>query len=366
MYREHPLAKKSAEVRHFKTVDIVERLGMLSPEYIHIKRFAVEHPVSIFNASAVLENDTVVLYARIIVGYYMYVSAIVKIDIPLNDILTKTVPHTHYPAEIVIKPSVRQDIWGCEDPRAFMMNGSKHVIYTGRTIWYFNPVERRERTVPIMSYEDSEGRMKKVCAFIHPPELRGNVISDKDSFALRINNDVYLFHRPHVKLPDGREEFYAVVSSVDDKLKEYRCRVSEDFMLDEITVSNPTILLRKASFETKIGWGTPPIEVERGKYLMLIHGIDKYIEAYRAYAALIEFRKDEGFVPVAVTPTYIMEPREPYEVYGDRPYVVFPCGLIKLNHNEALTVYGAADYFVGFGLVDINELLGELDKGRLE
>jgi len=365
MYREHPLAKESAKVRVFKTYDIVERLGIIAPDYIHIKRFSVEHPIAIFNASAVLEDDVIVVYARIVVGYYMYISAIVKIEVPLDDALTKTISHTHYPAEIVIRPSVRQDIWGCEDPRAFMMNGIKHVIYTGRTIWYFNPVERRERTIPIMTYEDSEGVMRKVCAFVHPEGLRGNVISDKDSFALKIGNEVYLFHRPHVKLPDGSEEFYAVVSNVDDRLKHYRCSVSSDYMLEEITIADTTVLLKKANFEIKIGWGTPPIEVGRERYLMLVHGIDKYIEAYRAYAALLEYRKDEGFVPVAVTPTYIMEPKDPYEVYGDRPYVVFPCGLIKLSENEAIVVYGAADYLVGFGRMDINELMSELDKGKL-
>ncbi|HID47324.1 MAG TPA: hypothetical protein EYP47_01280, partial [Methanococcaceae archaeon] len=45
--------------------------------------------------------------------------------------------------------------------------------------------------------------------------------------------------------------------------------------------------------------------------------------------------------------------REPYESYGDRPYVVFPCGLAKLNRNELLImhfVFGHASFCVLVGL----------------
>ena len=75
---------------------------------------------------------------------------------------------------------------------------------------------------------------------------------------------------------------------------------------------------------------------------------------------------DEGFVPVAVTPTYILEPKTPYEEYGDRPYVVFPCGLVKVSRDEAVVIYGASDYSVVFGLIDLNELMAHLDEGRIE
>lgn len=60
-----------------------------------------------------------------------------------------------------------------------------------------------------------------------------------------------------------------------------------------------------------------------------------------------------------------MEPRELYEVYGDRPLVVFPCGLIRID-DKAIVIYGAADFVIGFGELDINEVLGILEKVKGE
>ncbi|RUM47967.1 MAG: glycosidase, partial [Hyperthermus sp.] len=54
-----------------------------------------------------------------------------------------------------------------------------------------------------------------------------------------------------------------------------------------------------------------------------------------------------------------------YEIYGDRPYTIFPCGLWQLNGKEALITYGAADYMAGIGLLNIDELKGLLDKGLI-
>lgn len=41
-----------------------------------------------------------------------------------------------------------------------------------------------------------------------------------------------------------------------------------------------------------------------------------------------------------------MEPKEIYEIYGDRPYVVFPCGAGIVKDKIYLT-YGGADSVIG-------------------
>ncbi|MEM4101061.1 MAG: glycosidase, partial [Desulfurococcaceae archaeon] len=61
---------------------------------------------------------------------------------------------------------------------------------------------------------------------------------------------------------------------------------------------------------------------------------------------------------------YIMEPRTPYEVYGDRPFTVFPCGA-QIVDDKVIVAYGAADYLVGFGAIDLAELMSALEKGRV-
>ncbi len=60
-----------------------------------------------------------------------------------------------------------------------------------------------------------------------------------------------------------------------------------------------------------------------------------------------------------------MEPRTIYERIGDRPYTIFPCGLWPVNKEEYLISYGAADYTCGIGLLRLNDLQAELDKGRI-
>ncbi len=366
MYKEHSVCNRIYNIREFKTTDIVKRLGILTPKNIHLRNFPIDTPHAIFNATGIKENDIVEVYARIITGYYMYISAIVKIEILLDDILSGMVSNTHYSAEIVIKPDVKQDIYGCEDPRAFTLDNEQYMIYTGRTIWYFNPVVRKERTLPVLAYKNKD-LWEKICVFVHDEKFRENVISDKDSILVKIDDKLLLLHRPHVILRDGTESHLCTVSEFDvNILERIKNKKDKKHTLDEVVIKNPTIIMKESEFEVKIGWGTPPVELSKNKYIMLLHGVDKYIEAYRAFAALFEYRKDEGFVPIAITKEYIFEPKEIYEIYGDRPYVVFPCGLIKINKNELLIIYGAADYFTGFGLLRIDDLLSILDKGNLE
>jgi len=59
-----------------------------------------------------------------------------------------------------------------------------------------------------------------------------------------------------------------------------------------------------------------------------------------------------------------MEPRESYEVYGDRPFTVFPCGMCRLD-DKLLISYGAADSAAGIGEIDLIRLMEILDSNRI-
>jgi predicted GH43/DUF377 family glycosyl hydrolase len=129
--------------------------------------------------------------------------------------------------------------------------------------------------------------------------------------------------------------------------------------LSEILLSNTEICIKSAKFEDKIGWGTPVVKVEK-EYLALLHGVDRDTQWYKAFAVLLD-----GDARIkAVTRYYIMEPRESYEVYGDRPFTVFPCGLCKLD-DKLIISYGAADFACGFGEIDLSELMSMLDANRI-
>ncbi len=358
MFKRAPNTREASSKRVFETQDIAKRLGVLAPERTYINNHPIGRPIAIFNPAALLsENgDFLEVYARIIVGYYMYVSAIMKIDILLDDVLSGRVSTNYYSGYIVIAPSTKYDIWGVEDPRTTRISDKRITVYCGRTVNYFNPAIRKERTLPVMAYSRNGSKWIKRAVFVFPSHIRGHIISDKDAFVYVLpSGKTVLFHRPHT----DDDNHYLVISEIPSEA------LSDGNKVEEFSVSNTHIVLDPAPFEIKLGWATPPIPVSNQEYLVFIHGIDKEIEAYRAFAALLKEGKDSPLYVTAVTPTYVIEPREPYEIFGDRPYVVFPCAALKID-NQIVMLYGAADYVVGFASIDLTHLLELLDKGRVE
>jgi predicted GH43/DUF377 family glycosyl hydrolase len=129
--------------------------------------------------------------------------------------------------------------------------------------------------------------------------------------------------------------------------------------LREVQVSDTFTVFEPADFEQKLGWATPPVKAGK-ESLILLHAVDKETRCYRVLAILINA---QGRV-TAVTPHYIMEPRKIYEIYGDRPHIVFPCGAQRID-DKILISYGATDSVVGIGEIDLSELMSILDKNRL-
>ena len=358
MFKSAPNIANINKAREFKTHDIVKRLGVISPNRLHIKNHPIDTPISVFNSTIIIKGDKALLYSRIIMGYFMYISAIVRIEIPLDDIFSGAINISHYPCDLVLYPTTKYDIWGAEDPRITEVNGKMCITYVGRNINYFNSAITKERTLPIVSVAtDKQGKKwNKLSIIVLPSDIRNNVISDKDAFIIKSREgDLLVFHRPH--MADGN--YYLTISKLD-----MQALTTQDIREQE--VRDLVNVLTPSEFEIKLGWSTPPIEVEPNLYLLLIHGVDKYIEGYRVFAALVRYDRDIGPYIEAITPYYIMEPKTSYEVYGDRPFVVFPCGLCKVNKSKAIITYGAADYVIGFGELDLDELLSILDKYRFD
>lgn len=348
-------SKRVAEVN-----DIVVRAGVIGPDHVILHNYPINNPISVFNPSIYCGNDYVHVYARIILGYYMYVSSIVEIKIPWEDIIYGYVEMNSYSGDIVVYPTTKYDIWGTEDPRVNVIDGKLFMTYTGRSINYFNPHIRRNRTLPVTAiYDDKRRKWVKKYVFFPSEKVFGEVISDKDAFLYRVNDKTYLFHRPHL----SDDTFHLLISTIDLSRNE---ESGEDSGLREIVVDNAKTVMLIPRFESKIGWSTPPIPVNSygDKVILFLHGVDKDNVVYRVFAVEMTLKPNEITVD-AVTPNYIMEPRTPYETIGDRPLTVFPCGAIKFNKHHILITYGAGDYMVGFGLIELNMLLAELDKGRI-
>jgi len=324
--------------RENKTVDIVKRLGVLTADRVHLTNHAADNPVTIFNPTILIENDDLKIYARIILGYFTYTSAVIELELPIAEL--NYISEGHYSGRIVIHPDNRYDIWGVEDPRACIIKGKAVITYSGRTVNYFRP--GLERVLPTVAVREDNG-WKKVRVFTFSGE---KVVSDKDAFLADVNG-LTLFHRLHTQ----SDEYHCITNDVP-------ADVLTGKKLVKSTLSNARIALKAASFEDKIGWGTPPVKVGK-EYLMLLHGVDNN-QWYKVFAVLM----DKNTKITAVTRCYIMEPRESYEVYGDRPFTVFPCGLCKVD-DKLLVSYGAADFASAIGEIDLSRLMSLLDKNRI-
>ncbi|AAC07180.1 glycosidase [Aquifex aeolicus] len=339
------ISRKILEKRRFETKDLVKRLKVITGHDIHIQNYPVETPRVAFNPSIHVFENRLRIYARVVMGYYTYTSAIAEFDIDLEELYNPE--RKTYEANLTVLPNIKYDLWGVEDPRVYEIDGKLFMTYTGRTVNYFRTDIRTERTLPVTArYEN--GQWKKIAVFRMPEDIRSFVVSDKNAFLVKTDK-LMLYHRLHML----NEKFYLAVCNVPEEVL-----YTNEFK--EIEIGENITIMEEAPFETKIGWATPPVKVGE-ENLVLIHGVDKELTAYRVFAVLMN---KEGYF-TAVTPFYILEPKKIYEVYGDRPFVVFPCGIQRLE-NKLLISYGGADTVVVIGEIDLEELMNILYENRID
>jgi len=88
----------------------------------------------------------------------------------------------------------------------------------------------------------------------------------------------------------------------------------------------------------KIGISTPPIETEHG-WILLYHGVSTG-SIYKVGAMLLSY--DDPRKILARTDQPLLVPEEEYELHGQVPNVVFPCGAVVIDGIIYL-YYGGAD-----------------------
>jgi len=123
-----------------------------------------------------------------------------------------------------------------------------------------------------------------------------------------------------------------------------------------------------------IGSGPPPVKTRRG-WLHVYHGVAGHFGSSNIYQAgvfLLDLRDPSRVL--GRCRRNILEPREPYELAGQVPNVVFPSGMIvegydaegfALPEARVMVYYGAADTVVGLAVTTVAELLAACDEGPL-
>lgn len=128
----------------------------------------------------------------------------------------------------------------------------------------------------------------------------------------------------------------------------------------------PVLAGRFHYWDEYIGSGPPPVKT-RGGWLHIYHGVATHFGSaniYQAGVALLDLRDPSRVI--GRSRGNILEPREPYEICGQVPNVVFPSGLVveefdregfALPSSPVMLYYGAADTAVGLAVGTIGELL---------
>jgi len=128
----------------------------------------------------------------------------------------------------------------------------------------------------------------------------------------------------------------------------------------------PVMSGRPYYWDELIGSGPPPIKTREG-WLHIYHGVATHFAAsniYQAGVCLLDL--DDPSRVLARGRNNILEPREPYELIGQVPNVVFPTGIIVEGHDDGgfarsgsavRLYYGAADTCIGLAETTVGRLL---------
>ena len=128
----------------------------------------------------------------------------------------------------------------------------------------------------------------------------------------------------------------------------------------------PVMAGRLHYWDERIGSGPPPVKTRAG-WLHIYHGIATHFAASNIYqAGVVLLDLNDPRRVLARSRANILEPREPYELMGQVPNVVFPSGMIVEDYDEAgfarpeslvRVYYGAADTVVGLVTTTIADLI---------
>jgi predicted GH43/DUF377 family glycosyl hydrolase len=222
-----------------------------------------------------------------------------------------------------------EEQWGVEDPRITRIDELDAWVIAYTAFGPGGPAVALATTTDFVSVK----RLGVVCS----PE-------DKNASLLprRVNGEFVMFHRP-VSTIGGRADVW-ISRSVD---------------LHSWSAPEPVFGARPGGWwdSARIGVGPPPLETPHG-WLVVYHGVRQTVAGaiYRAGLALLDL--ENPAVVLKRCDEWVLSPAEDYELSGDVPGVIFPCGLIHDAAASQLRLYyGAADSRIGLAVADYDEVI---------
>ena len=226
-------------------------------------------------------------------------------------------------------PARPEESWGVEDPRVSWAADLDAwvIVYTS-----FGPGG------PGISMATTQDfRTIKRLGMVRAPEDKNGAL-----LARRLGGEYILFHRP--------------VAALTARADIWLSRSSD---LRSWSSPEPVLAARPGGWwdSARVGIGPPPLETPEG-WLMIYHGVRQTVAGalYRVGLALLDL--DNPSKVLKRCSEWVLGPTESYELMGDVPGVVFPCGLIHDAETDELRLYyGAADTCVAMATASLTEVL---------
>lgn len=239
----------------------------------------------------------------------------------------------YIPRENFEKKPYAQGNSGCEDPRITKIGDKFYVTYTA-----YNGLGPPRVA---MSYIDISDFLQKRWTWSPPKLISLPGVDDKDACIVenKHKGNYILLHR----LGD------AIWIDIADNL---------EFGENRYLAGNVLAYPRSDKWDNiKLGISGPPFETKEG-WVLLYHGVSSYMgSTYKVGAMLLDLNDPTKIL--ARTDYPIFEPEMPYELEGQVPNVVFPCGQVIID-GLLFVYYGGADKVTGVATVPVKNLLKKL------
>lgn len=232
----------------------------------------------------------------------------------------------------VIIPTLPEEVMGCLQPRIVEFEGVFYVFYTA--------FDGKIKSVAVTKTRDFEN-FQKLGVIKH-------FSWDKDAIILseRIDGKVVYIHRA------GHEIQLDYFNSINDLVSE------ESWFGYENRVKAHTIMKMEYDLEKIKVKGSLPLIKTKAGWLLLYHGTLRNSE-YRSSVILLDFKNPSKVI--AQMPYSMLELTEEGDIYN----MIFPAGSYIYN-DELYVYYGIEDKYIALAKINVNDLLNELNKYRVE
>lgn len=325
---------KLRRVRRPRTTDIFERIAYIFPDELRVVNY-YRKPVASFNPGALIDRDRVLVFPRLVFDYHSYVSGIGLVKLEAEQLLRGTIEKP-LNAELILWPRELWEFRGCEDARLHRADGRTLLLYTGFGYHDEGGVFDLKWVQGLATLAENLSPVERKFFKIAHGETE-TVPKMKDSAFLSIKGDeASLLLRPSL----GDIEI---------------CWSGRGILSEAvIDASSMKPVLVQEDWEFKVGWSTNTVAMSSNEFLVGWHGVLKSDYSYREGLALLSSEGD-----LLAISDYVLAPRGVIEEFGDRPHVVFGCGLL-VYREKLIWVGGVSDYAIGVFATDLDRALDEL------